>query len=638
MNRRLISEVKLVRRLLALTVLLGVAAGVLIIVQALLLTGIVSRVFLHGSSLTQVWSSLWWLLGAILLRAVFGWISEVVALRAAIRVKEQLRVQLVKHLFRLGPAFLHGEESGELLNTAFEGIEQLEPYLARYLPQVSLSALIPLAILAVTLQRDLLSAVIMMVTAPVIVVFMILIGKMAQAVADKQWRSMSILSAHFFDVLRGIRTLKMFNRGKFQASIIERMSEEYRKTTMGTLRVAFLSSWVLELMATLGTAMIAVAIGLRLLAGHLSFTDGLVVLVLAPEFYAPIRALGTQYHASINGVTAVHRILDLLSTRPLGLDLDPADVGGVTGVPDTTHSKSLHIEFHEVGFLYRASSPINRPLGPQADECVHRQMDDLVHDHVGRPGVSDLSFTLNEGERVAIVGVTGSGKSTIINLLLGFLRPTSGIITVSGIPFEKLDLKWWREQIAYVPQTSHLFHGSIADNLRLAKPGASLAELIAACKLASADEFIERLPERYESRVGELGAGLSGGQIQRIALARAFLKNCPILVLDEPTAHLDIANELAVEQALHQLGDGRTALIVAHRLSTIYSADKILVLENGILTGQGSHVELLQNHSGYQRLLQAYSGKERQSFTAANQGVLESQPAYSFKSPRREPR
>lgn len=586
MNRRLVSEVKLVRRLLALTVGLGTAAGLLILLQALLLTHIVNGVFLEKWHFAKAAPALWMLLGAIGLRALLGWLSEALALRAAIRVKEQLRMELARHLFRLGPAFLQREQSGELVNTAFEGIEQLEPYLARYLPQVSLSALIPAAILAVTFSRDILSGIIMIVTAPIIVVFMILIGKTAQAVADKQWRAMSILSAHFFDVLRGLRTLKLFNRSQFQISVIQRMSEDYRKTTMGTLRVAFLSSFVLELMATLGTAMIAVAIGLRLLSGHMSFADGFVVLLLAPEFYAPIRALGTQYHASINGVTAANRILDILSTKPLGLPENPHGLRPSLEQHDVSmeHEGGAHnvIEFVDVNFSYEP----------------------------GRQAVQNLNFGVRPGEKVAIVGATGSGKSTIIQLLLGFLRPDSGVIQVSHTNLEELDTRWWREQVAYVPQTSHLFQATIADNLRMAKKDASLGELKRACQMAAAHEFIEQLPQGYETWIGEQGAGLSGGQVQRLALARAFLKDSPILILDEPTAHLDIGNELAVEEALTHLIASRTTLIIAHRLSTIYRADRILVLHNGRISGQGRHEELIESDAHYRDLLRSYRGKE----------------------------
>ncbi|WDL95935.1 thiol reductant ABC exporter subunit CydD [Alicyclobacillus sp. ALC3] len=576
MNRRLLSEIKWVRRLLVVTVGLGLAAGLLIIVQAVFLTHIVDSVFLRKSSLTQVWPSLQMLLGAIALRAAFGWFSEVIALRVAIRVKAQLRMQLLAHLFRLGPAFVHREQSGELVNTAFEGVEQLEPYLARYLPQVSLSALIPLAILVVVFTRDWVSGVIMVVTAPVIVLFMILIGKTAQSAADKQWRAMSILSGHFFDVLRGLTTLKLFNRSRFQADVIQRMSEDYRTTTMGTLRVAFLSSFVLELMATLGTAMMAVAIGLRLLSGHMTFADGFVILLLAPEFYAPIRAIGTQYHASVSGVTAAERILDILSTKPAGLEDNPDGER-----PDLKQADLAQVEFRDVSFAYERE----------------------------RPAVRHVNFSIALGEKVAIVGATGSGKSTLIHLLLGFLRPDSGAITVAGVPLGEMDVKWWREQVSYVPQTAQLFRGTVADNLRIAKSDASLQDLQTACKLASVDEFINGLPSGYETSVGDMGVGLSGGQMQRLALARAFLKDSGILILDEPTAHLDVVNESTVEAVLDQLLGARTTFIVAHRLSTIYHADRILVLDNGAIVGEGRHHELWQNNPHYRKLLRAYQGR-----------------------------
>lgn len=598
MNRRLAAEVGLVRRWLALTVGLGLAAGILVIAQAVLLTHVVNGVFLGHQGISTMWPSLWLLLGAIATRGLLGWLSEVSALRTAIRVKADLRMRLAQHLFRLGPAFLRQEQSGELVNTAYEGIELLEPYLARYLPQVALSALVPLAILTVALRTDLLSVLIFSVTAPVIVIFMILIGKTAQAVIERQWKTMSLLSAHFFDVLRGLTTLKLFNRSRVQATIIARISEDYRKTTMGTLRVAFLSSFVLELMATLGTAMIAVVIGLRLLSGRLSFADGLVILLLAPEFYAPIRALGTQYHASINGVTAADRILDILSTTPLGLDENP---GG------QKLSTPIGMEFREVNFHYPT---------PQSGDTENRDSENRDTENrstvasTERGQLEAVSFSISPGETVAIVGPSGAGKTTIIDLLMGFLRPASGQILVSGVPLRDLSLSWWRSQVAYVPQSSHLFQGSIADNLRMAKRDGSEHEMTTACQLAGADKFIKDLPNGYHTLVHEGGINLSGGQVQRLTLARAFLKNAPVLVLDEPTAHLDVESELAVQAALDHLLKSRTALIVAHRLSTIYRADSILVLQEGRVVAQGRHEDLLRTNSLYRQLLQAYTGKQ----------------------------
>ena len=597
MNRRLAAEVRLVRRWLVLTVGLGLAAGVLVIAQAVLLTHVVNAVFLGHQGLHTMWSALWLLLAAMAARGLLGWLSEVSALRMAIRIKADLRMRLAHHLFRLGPAFLRQEQSGELVNTAYEGIELLEPYLARYLPQVALSALVPLAILTVALGKDLLSVLIFTVTAPVIVIFMILIGKTAQAVTDRQWKSMSLLSAHFFDVLRGLTTLKLFNRSRVQASIIAKISEDYRQTTMGTLRVAFLSSFVLELMATLGTAMIAVAIGLRLLNGQLSFADGLVILLLAPEFYAPIRALGTQYHASINGVTAADRILDILSTTPLGPD-------------GKTLSAPISVAFREVHFHYPTPQRTNTEA--QASEQFETESE-LSTARTERGQLDSVSFSISPGETVAVVGPSGAGKTTIIDLLMGFLRPVSGQILVSGVPLPDLSLSWWRSQVAYVPQSSHLFQGSIADNLRMAKPDASEQDMTKACQFAGADKFIRDLPHGYETLVHEGGTNLSGGQVQRLAIARAFLKNSPVLVLDEPTAHLDVESELAVQAALKRLLPSCTALIVAHRLSTIYEADKILVLDQGRIVAHGRHEDLLQTNSLYRQLLQAYTGRQEES-------------------------
>jgi ATP-binding cassette subfamily C protein CydD len=472
----------------------------------------------------------------------------------------------------LGPAYTRGERSGELANTAVEGIEALDAYFRQYLPQLALAALVPLTVLIFVFPLDWVSGLVMLLTAPLIPVFMILIGSLAESLTRRQWTSLSRMSAHFLDVLQGLATLKLFGRSREQYRIIAQISDEFRETTMGVLRVTFLSALVLELVATISTAVVAVQIGLRLLYGQLAFQQGFFVLLLAPEFYLPLRLLGTRFHAGMQGVAAAQRIFEVLETPAA------TDSARSSGRPAAS-PKRLDIRFSGVHYAYEEGK---------------------------RPALNGLSFELPQGRSLALVGPSGAGKSTVAYLMLRFIEPDQGAITVGGQPLDALSPAAWREQVAWVPQNPYLFHGTVAENIRLARPGASLDQVESAASQASASAFIEALPKGYDTIIGERGARLSGGEAQRIALARAFLKDAPLLILDEATANLDPEIEAMVQEAMARLLSGRTALIIAHRLGTVYRADRIVVLDRGQLAQEGSHIDLMQQSGLYRRLVGAY--------------------------------
>ncbi|WP_219930626.1 thiol reductant ABC exporter subunit CydD [Sulfoacidibacillus thermotolerans] len=572
MDRKLFSHIRSARVLLILTVGLGLTGGFLAVAQAQFLARIVTQVFLRHASLVLVYPALLTLLGIIGLRALAAFGSEAAAGQVAAKVKMDVRERLLSHLAKLGPTYAKGEQSGEIALTIVDGVEALEPYLARYLPQVALSAFVPLTILAFVFWNDPLSGVILAVTAPLIPFFMILIGKGAQVISDRQWKALSLLSAHFVDVVQGLTTLKIFNRSRDQIEVIARISDDYRKATMASLRIAFLSALVLELLTTLSTAIVAVTIGLRLIAGDLPFSNAFFVLLLAPEFYLPIRLLGTQYHVGRDGVTAAKRIVEILETEP-----------AVKGSSTATLRKPItlgRIAFEHVGYTY-ANAP--------------------------QPTLRDISFQAEPMQMLAIVGASGAGKSTIADLLLGFIQPTVGRISIDDVDLRDVPLGWWREQVAWLPQQPHLFYGTIADNLRMANPACSDLEMIAAAKKAGADEFIRTFADGYQTFVGERGARLSGGQLQRIALARAFLKESEILLLDEPTSALDAETEWVIQGALRQLRQNRTVIVIAHRIHTIERADHILVMHEGTIQQAGKHRELLREPGLYRELVLAYS-------------------------------
>ena len=450
-------------------------------------------------------------------------------------------------------------------------MEALESYYARYLPAIALMALVPLSILAMVLPRDWVSLLVMLLTAPLIPFFMILIGKGAERRNQRQWRQLTRMSAHFLDVIQGLTSLKLFNASRREAAVVARISDDYRQTTMSVLRVAFLSSFALEFFSTISIAVVAVLIGFRLYWGEMSFYDGFFVLLLAPEFYLPLRNMGTHYHARMEAIGAAEGMVELLETA----------------LPERPR--------------------VWRSLGGEGPFP-------LVFDHVrfsypdGRQALDHLCFEIGAGERLALIGPSGAGKSTAIALLLGFLHPVGGRILVAGSGLDRIDPRQWRQRLAWVPQHPRLFHGTLLDNIRLGDQAADQAAVEAAAEKAGAAGFIEALPEGYLTRVGDRGAGLSGGQIQRIALARAFLKDAPLVIMDEATAGLDLESERQIQQALDQLARERTLLMVAHRLNTVRRVDRILVLEAGRLVEEGPPATLERRKGHYWRMLQAYEG------------------------------
>lgn len=571
MDKRLMAETHLARLAFVAAVILSLLGGLIVIVQALLLSRIIAQVFLESAGLAevQVWLAL--LAAVILLRSINQAATNRAAAQVAIRIKQDLRERLMAHLLQLGPAFTQGERSGELAITATEGIEALDSFFRDYLPALFTSVLIPLSILVVVLPSDLLTFVVLLVTAPLIPIFMVLIGRAAGALAHSQYAQLGQMSAHFLDVMQGLYTLKLFNRSRPQIETIRIITDQFRQSTLSVLRVAFLSAFVLELLATISVAVVAVEIGLRLLAGGIVFEQALFLLVIAPEFYLPLRDLGAKFHAGRDGAAAADRIYAILNT-PV------PDAQGTARISDVTR-----LQFIQVRHAYADGE---------------------------RPALNGVTFTIERGQHVAIVGATGSGKSTIASLLMRFIQPTDGEITIwdgdTAHDLNRLDVAAWRQQIAWVPQRSYLFNMSVADNIRIGRPDAADAEIMAAAELAAAHTFIQQLPQGYNTPIGENGARLSGGQAQRIALARAFLRDVPVYIFDEATASLDATNEARIQQHIRAHLQGRIVITIAHRLNTIRHADQIIVLDGGQIVETGTHESLIRQQGAYYQLLRAY--------------------------------
>ncbi|MFZ4269955.1 thiol reductant ABC exporter subunit CydD [Streptomyces arboris] len=536
---RLVRYAQATRFFLAAVVALGLVGAALVIAQAMLIAEIVVGGFEDGLTVTELRTPLLLLAAVAVGRALVAWLTELAAHRASAAVKSELRGRLLERAALLGPGWLSGQRTGSLVALATRGVDALDDYFARYLPQLGLAIVVPVAVLARIVTEDWVSAAIIVVTLPLIPLFMILIGWATQSRMDRQWQLLSRLSGHFLDVVAGLPTLKVFGRAKAQAESIRTITTQYRRATLRTLRIAFLSSFALELLATLSVALVAVTIGMRLVHGELDLYTGLVVLILAPEAYLPIRQVGAQYHAAAEGLSAAEEIFAVLETEPRG--------AGTEEVPDSTR---LELE----GVTVR---------------------------HEGRtdPSLDAVSLTVEPGETVALVGPSGVGKSTLLNVVLGFAVPDEGHVRVGGRDLAELDLERWRSRIAWVPQRPHLFAGTIAENVRLARPDADDEAVVAALRDAGAYDFVAELPDGERTLLGEDGAGLSAGQRQRLALARAFLADRPLLLLDEPTASLDGETEAGIVDAVRRLAAGRTVLLVVHRPALLAVADRVVTLE-----------------------------------------------------------
>ncbi|MEV4994176.1 thiol reductant ABC exporter subunit CydD [Streptomyces niveus] len=550
---RLLRYARATRRFLVAVVVLGLVGAGLVVAQAMIIAEVVVGAFEGGLDASGLRTPLL-LLGAVAVgRALVAWLTELAAHRASAAVKSELRGRLLERAAELGPGWLSGQRTGSLVALATRGVDALDDYFARYLPQLGLAVVVPVAVLARIVTDDWVSAGVIVLTLPLIPLFMVLIGWATQSQMDRQWQLLSRLSGHFLDVVAGLPTLKVFGRAKAQAESVREITSEYRRATLRTLRIAFLSSFALELLSTLSVALVAVGIGMRLVHGDLDLYTGLVVLILAPEAYLPLRQVGAQYHAAAEGLAAAEEIFAVLESGPAG------ERGGAD-VPD-----SLRLELEGVT---------------------------VRHEGRAEPSLDAATLVVEPGETVALVGASGSGKTTLLNVLLGFTAPTEGRVRVGGTDLSDLDLDRWRERIAWVPQHPYLFAGTIAENVRLARPDADDAAVTRALRDAGAYDFVTALPLGADTPLGEDGTGLSAGQRQRLALARAFLADRPLLLLDEPTAALDGETEATLVPTIRRLAKGRTVLLVIHRPALLSVADRVVEVGGGRAWGRsGGGVE-----------------------------------------------
>lgn len=540
-----------------------------IIFQAKWLSDVIVSLF-HGETLGAKMPAVGGFLAAFLARQFFAFAIKKVCYRFGARTVEQLRMDLLESIFALGPRFTKKEGTGNLVTFLIEGLSKLRNYLELFIPKMVAIGITPWILLVYVWMNDPLSGLILLVTMPILIIFLILLGFAAKKKIDDQWDSYRVLSNHFVDSLRGLETLKFLGRSRGHAETIEKVSDRYRKSTMGTLRIAFLSTFALDFFTMLSVAIVAVTLGLRLVDGTLLLEPALLVLLLAPEYFLPIREVGNDYHATLDGKEAGEAILEVIKQS------DGASKAGFA--PEWDEQSTL--------VMKRVS---------------------VCHEGDDEPALQDISFAIKGNQKVGIIGASGAGKSTFIDVLSGFLSAHEGQIRVNGQD-ANLACQDWQQQTVYIPQHPFIFQGTIKENIRFYSPDATDEQVERAIDLAGLTETVNQLPNKENEVIGDSGRVLSGGQAQRVALARAFLSNRPILLLDEPTSQLDIETEYELKDVLLRLAENKLMFFASHRMHWMRDMDIIVAMENGRMIETGTHDDLIHQQGAYYRLLRAQMG------------------------------
>lgn len=554
-----------IKSVLAGLTVLTVLQGVTIIIQAYFLAVSISSLF-GGDLFRHVIVKLSIFFGAMVIRQVLTFVKKKIAFRFAVNTSVQVRESVLKKLFQLGPGFVREEGSGQTVTLIMEGIIKFRRYLELFLPKLINTSIIPALVCVFIFFENIRSAIILIVAFPILIVFMIILGLAAREKANRQYDSYQMLSNHFVDSLRGLETLKNLGLSRQHVEKIQYVSEEYRKSVMSTLRIAFLSTFALDFFTMLSIATVAVFLGLGLINGTMDLKPALTILILAPEFFLPIREVGADYHATLDGKEAGKKIQEILTKD------------------------------------YARHNQTNVPEWQPASVFTVKNMNYRFEEN-SENGLENIHFSITGTKKVGIIGASGAGKSTLIELLSGFLVATKGEFLIDGKKLETLVQEKWQKQVTYIPQHPYLFSDTVLNNIRFYFENATEEEVKEAVYKAGLTEVIQSLPDGLQTIVGEGGRTLSGGQEQRMAIARAFLGNRPILLLDEPTAHLDIETEYELKETMLRLFEGKLVFFATHRLHWMLNMDEILVLDHGKLVEMGTHQQLMKQQGYYYRLV-----------------------------------
>lgn len=559
-----------IKPVMAIMAGLTLIQSIAIILQATWLAEVVSALF-AGAKLQEQAGGVGLFLLAFLVRQGCGLLMQKTAYRFAEQTGRSLRRQVLGKLFELGPRFAGQEGTGNLVTLVLEGVTKFRNYLELFLPRMLATGITPVLVLAYVFTLHVTSAIILMVTMPILIVFMILIGLAARKQTERQWQTYRTLSNHFVDSLRGLETLKFLGRSKTHIDSIERVSDSYRSATMRTLRVAFLSSFALDFITMLSVASVAVSLGLPLIEGRIELLPALTVLILAPEYFLPVRMVGADYHATLDGKEAGEAMEAIIGAA----GEEAAKALPVPAGADLTWTPRSTLALRGIG---------------------------VRHEEEGVPSLDEVSLTFSGMGRIGIIGESGAGKSTLIDVLGGFLRPTSGSFELNGCALGDLSPERWREQITYIPQKPYIFSGTLAENIRFNKPDARPDDVLRAAEAAGLGALVASLPRGLDEPIGGGGRPLSGGQEQRVALARALLSERPVILLDEPTAHLDIETEYELKETMLPLFSGKLVILATHRLHWMREMDRIIVMERGQVAESGTHQELMARRGAYYKL------------------------------------